>query len=313
MSLKDLIPNTSPIAFPGLFGDWTFTGSAKALDFGNGVYWYGIFIATGMLLAIWFCSKQAKRFGLTEDNVMDAGLWSIPLGVIGARVYYIVFYLDLYRNADGSLDFGRMVRLWDGGLAIYGGVILGFLTAWIVSRVKKFPYLALMDDCVMGVLIGQAIGRWGNFMNREVFGRETTLPWRMRLWAYDGTAYDVHPTFLYESLWNLAGFLLIWLALTKRRRFNGQNLLSYFLWYGLGRFWIEGIREDQLYLFDATLFGQRIPVSQLLSAVLVVVSAALLLIGLRRAKRPAPEPPAERSAEPPAETPAEESAETPAP
>ena len=208
----------------------------------------------------------------------------MPLGIVGARLYYIVFYLDLYRNGDGSLDLARMVRVWDGGLAIYGGVIAGFLTALVVSRVKGFSYLSMMDDIVMGVLIGQILGRWGNFMNREVFGRETALPWRMRLWAADGRFYDVHPTFLYESLWNLAGFLLIWLVVTWRRRFEGENLLCYLLWYGVGRFWIEGIREDQLYLFNATLFGARVPVSQALSAVLAAVSGVLLARGLKRAR-----------------------------
>ncbi len=128
-SLKDIIPNTSPIAFPGLFGDWQFTASAKLLDVGHGIYWYGALIALGLLLGLWFCMKQSGRFGLTEDNVMDTVLWGMPLGVIGARLYYIIFYLDLYRDADGSLDLVRMVRVWDGGLAIYGGVIVGFLTA----------------------------------------------------------------------------------------------------------------------------------------------------------------------------------------
>ena len=285
MSLKDIIPNTSPIAFPGLFGDWRFIGSAKALDAGNGIYWYGVLIALGLLLALWFCMRQAPRFGLTEDNVMDTVLWAMPLGIIGARLYYIIFYLDLYRDSDGSLNFARMVRIWDGGLAIYGGVIAGFLTAYVVSRVKKFPYLSMMDNVVMGVLIGQCIGRWGNFMNREAFGSVTAVPWRMRLWAYDGTAYDVHPTFLYESLWNLAGFLLLWRVLSRRRRFEGQNLLCYLLWYGLGRLWIEGLREDSLYLFGLKLFGAPVRVSQALSAALVVVSAVLLAVKARRSKK----------------------------
>ncbi|MBR3560795.1 MAG: prolipoprotein diacylglyceryl transferase [Oscillospiraceae bacterium] len=282
MSLKDIIRNTSPIAFPGLFGDWQFTASAKAVNIGNGIYWYGIFIALGLLLGLWFCSKHASEFGLSEDNVMDSVLWGMPIGILGARLYYIVFYLDLYRNADGSLDFGKMIRIWDGGLAIYGGVIAGFLTVYILSRVKKFSYLAVMDDLVMGVLIGQSLGRWGNFMNREAFGAVTTVPWRMRLWATTGEFYDVHPTFLYESLWNLIGFLLIWRVLSRRRKFDGQNFLCYFLWYGLGRIWIEGLREDSLYLFGVTLFGAPVRVSQALSAVLIVASAALLIYRLRK-------------------------------
>ena len=288
--LKDIIPNTSPIAFPGLFGDWRFAAPAKALDIGNGIYWYGIFIALGLLLGLWFCTRQAKRFGLTEDNVMDTVLWGMPIGVLGARLYYIVFYLDLYRSADGSLNFARMARIWDGGLAIYGGIIAGFLTAYVVSRVKKFPYLAMMDDIVMGVQIGQTLGRWGNFMNREAFGAVTAVPWRMRLWATDGQYYDVHPTFLYESLWSLAGFLLLWRVVTPRRRFDGQNLLCYFLWYGLGRVWIEGLREDSLYLFGVTLFGAPVRVSQALSAVLILVSAALLAYNLRKTKKESPLP-----------------------
>lgn len=282
MSLQYLIPRTSPIAFPGLFGDWRFTADAKLLDIGNGIYWYGVLIAAGLLLGLWFCMRQAPKFGLTEDNVIDGVLWGMPLGIVGARVYYIIFYLDRFRNADGTLDFAKMPRIWDGGLAIYGGVIAGFLTAYLLCRRKKIPYLALMDDAVMGVLIGQIIGRWGNFMNREVFGVETTLPWRMRLWAYDGQYYDVHPTFLYESLWNLIGLLLIWLVVTKRRRFDGENFLCYLLWYGLGRFWIEGIREDTLFLFDLTFFGQPVRVSRLLSLVLVLVSGGILLYRLRR-------------------------------
>ena len=282
MSLKDIIRNTSPIAFPGLFGDWQFTASAKALDVGNGIYWYGIFIALGLLLGLTFCSRQAHKFGLTEDNIMDSVLWGMPIGILGARLYYIIFYLDLYKNDDGSLNFGKMVRIWDGGLAIYGGVIAGFLTVYVLSRVKKFSSLAVMDDLVMGVLIGQILGRWGNFMNREAFGAVTTVPWRMRLWAVTGEFYDVHPTFLYESLWNLVGFLLIWRVLSKHRKFDGQNFLCYFLWYGLGRVWIEGLREDSLYLFGVTLFGAPVRVSQALSAVLVVVSAALLIYNLQK-------------------------------
>ncbi|MBO4913782.1 MAG: prolipoprotein diacylglyceryl transferase, partial [Oscillospiraceae bacterium] len=248
------------------------------------IHWYGVLIALGLLLGLWLCIKNVPRFSLTEDNVMDTVLWGMPLGIVGARLYYIIFYLDLYKKADGSLDFGQMLRIQDGGLAIYGGVIVAFLTAFILSRVKKFKYLSMMDDIVMGVLVGQLIGRWGNFMNREAFGSVTDVPWRMRLWAYNGQFYDVHPTFLYESLWNLIGVLLIRFVVTPRRRFDGENLLCYFLWYGLGRLWIEGLREDSLYLFDATLFGAPVRVSQALSAVLVIVSGTLLILLLRRHK-----------------------------
>ena len=271
----------APISFPGLFGDWQFTASGKLFDFGNGVYWYGVLLAAGMLVALWFCMRKAPKFGLTDDSVIDMILWAVPACVIGARVYYIVFYLDLYRNLDGSLNLSKMLRIWDGGLAIYGTVIAGFLTAYIFCRIKKLSLWAMTDCCVMGLLIGQAIGRWGNFMNREAFGEETDVFCRMRLWISATDYIDVHPTFLYESLWNVIGLLLIYFVVTKIRRFDGENTCFYFLWYGIGRFWIEGLRTDSLYLFNWTLFGERIRVSQALSFVMVLVSLGVLYYNLK--------------------------------
>ena len=226
-------PNAD-ISFPGLFGDWRFTLSPKLLDIGNGIYWYGVLIAAGLLIALWFCMKRAPRYGLTEDDVIDTVLWAIPFAIVGARVYYVLFYLDQFRLADGSIDWAETYRIWDGGLAIYGGILAAFLTAWLVCRKKQLSLWALADCCVAGFFIGQAIGRWGNFFNREAFGGMTELPWRMRLWI-SGTYYiDVHPTFLYESLWNVAGLLLLCLAVDKVRRFDGENTCFYFLWYGIG-------------------------------------------------------------------------------
>ena len=271
----------SPIRFPGLFGDWTFTASSKALDIGNGIYWYGILIAAGLLLAIVFCLRQRHKYGITEDNLFDGVLWGIPCGVIGARLYYVVFYLDNYRNHDGSFNWSDAVAIWDGGLAIYGGIIAVVIVALILSRVKKFNLWAMMDLVVMGLLIGQAVGRWGNFMNREAFGGETTLPWRMELTLRGGDIVQVHPTFFYESLWNVIGLVLIVFVVSKVRRFDGQNTCFYFLWYGIGRFWIEGLRTDSLYLFDWQLFGQPIRVSQALSLAMIVVSLVLLVYHLK--------------------------------
>ena len=226
-------PNAD-ISFPGLFGDWRFTLSPKLLDIGNGIYWYGVLIAAGLLIALWFCMKRAPRYGLTEDDVIDTVLWAIPFAIVGARVYYVLFYLDQFRLADGSIDWAETYRIWDGGLAIYGGILAAFLTAWLVCRKKQLSLWALADCCVAGFFIGQAIGRWGNFFNREAFGGMTELPWRMRLWI-SGTYYiDVHPTFLYESLWNVAGLLLLCLAVDKVRRFDGENTCFYFLWYASG-------------------------------------------------------------------------------
>lgn len=271
-----------PISFPGLFGDWEFNPSPVAINIGNGIYWYGIIICLGLILAVLFCSKQAKRYGLTEDNVYDMIIWQIPLCIIGARLYYILFYLDRYRNADGSLNWGSMVRVWDGGLAIYGAVITAFFVLLIFCRKKKLSFGAFADLGVMGLLIGQAVGRWGNFMNREAFGGETTLPWRMRLWTSTTEYVEVHPTFLYESLWNLVGLLLIIFLISRARTFDGENTCFYFIWYGIGRSWIEGLRTDSLYLFDWTLFDKPIRVSQALSILLVAAAFVVLVVNKRR-------------------------------
>ena len=177
-----------------------------------------------------------------------------------------------------------MIAVWDGGLAIYGAVIMGVLVAFFYTRHKKIKFGAMTDLAVMGLLLGQVIGRWANFINREAFGAETTLPWRMQLWDTPLTTIEVHPTFFYESLWNLIGLLLILFVISKGRRFDGENTWFYFLWYGLGRSWIEGLRTDSLYLFDWTIMGQPIRVSQALSIVMVIVAVCVLVyqIGFRK-------------------------------
>ena len=281
-ALKDM-----PISFPGLFGDWEFNPDPIAIHIGHGIYWYGIILACAMLAGLFLCMKQAKRFGLTEDNVLDLVLWAVPCCILGSRIYYVIFYLDLYRNADGSLDWGRIIAIWDGGLAIYGTVIAGVIVVLIFTKVKKLRFAAMTDLAVMGLLLGQIIGRWANFINREAFGGLTDLPWRMRLWASASQYIEVHPTFLYESLWNLVGLLLMLFVVTKGRRFDGENTWFYFLWYGLGRAWIEGLRTDSLYLFDWTFMGQPIRVSQALSLVMVVVAAFMLFYNIKIKKRTA--------------------------
>lgn len=273
-----------PISFPGLFGDWEFNPDPVAIHIGHGIYWYGIIIAVGLMVGMLLALKQAKRFGLTEDNVLDIVLWAVPSCIIGSRIYYVVFYLDLYRNADGSLNWGKMIAIWDGGLAIYGTVIVGVVVLFLYCRHKKLKLGAVTDMAVIGLIAGQMIGRWGNFMNREAFGAETTLPWRMRLWTSATEYIEVHPTFLYESLWNLVGLLLLIFVVTKGRRFDGENTWFYFLWYGLGRSWIEGLRTDSLYLFDWTFMGQPIRVSQALSIVMTVVAACMLFYNLKLRK-----------------------------
>lgn len=270
-----------PISFPGLFGDWELNIDPVAIHIGHGIYWYGIILAFAMLAGLYLCMKQAKHYGLTEDNIMDMVLWAVPCCIIGARFYYVLFYLDLYRNTDGSLDWGAMFRIWDGGLAIYGAVIAGVLVALVYTKRHKLPFFAMGDVAVMGLLLGQIIGRWANFINREAFGGETTLPWRMKLWVSQYTSIEVHPTFFYESLWNLIGLLLILFIVSKGRRFDGENTWFYFLWYGLGRSWIEGLRTDSLYLFNWTIGGQPIRVSQALSLVMVFVSLFMLYYNIK--------------------------------
>ena len=271
-----------PISFPGLFGDWSINPDPVAIPIGNGIRWYGIIICAGLIMAVLFCCRQSKKYGITEDNIYDMMIWQIPLCILGARSYYVLFNLGLYRNADNSLNWGKMIAIWDGGLAIYGAVIVAFLVLMVFCRRKKISFGAFADLGCMGLLIGQLVGRWGNFVNREVFGGETALPWRMRVWVTESQFIEVHPTFLYESLWNLAGLLLIVFIISKARTFDGENACFYFIWYGLGRTWIEGVRTDTLKLFGLELFGRPIRVSQLLSVILVIAALGVLFISKRK-------------------------------
>ena len=263
------------ISFP-LLGNWSIDPSASFTLFGRTFYWYGVIIAVGFILAMLYCARHCRRCGIEPDTLYDFLIWMIPLAIIGARLYYVIFQWSDYR--DHPID---ALKIWEGGLAIYGGVIAGLLTGIIWCRKKKIPFGAMADVCAPGLLIGQCIGRWGNFMNREAFGAETTLPWRMQLTTTAGTLVEVHPTFLYESLWNVVGLLLIVFIVAKGRRFDGENTWFYFLWYGIGRFWVEGLRTDSLYLFNWTIGGEPIRVSQALSLVMVLVSAFMLLYNIK--------------------------------
>ena len=274
-----------PISFPGLFGEWSVNPDPVAIPIGNGIRWYGIIICAGLIMAVLFCCKQSKKYGITEDNIYDMMIWQIPLCIIGARSYYVLFNLGMYRNADNSLNWGKMVAVWDGGLAIYGAVVVAFFVLMVFCRRKKIAFGAFADLGCMGLLIGQLVGRWGNFVNREVFGGETSLPWRMRVWVTESQFIEVHPTFLYESLWNLVGLLLIVFIISKVRTFDGENACFYFIWYGLGRTWIEAVRTDTLKLFGLELFGQPIRVSQLLSVILVIGALVVLIINKRKHPR----------------------------
>ena len=271
----------NPIVFPGLGLEFHINRVAFSV-FGKPIYWYGIIIAIGFLLAVTYCYHNAARFGIQKDRVIDLILFAAPGGIIGARIYYVLFYQSLYRNADGSFNWKEAIAIWDGGLAIYGGVIAAVLILLIFCKVNKIKFAAFADLGSYGLFIGQSIGRWGNFCNQEAFGGLTDLPWRMGL-TIAGEYVEVHPTFFYESLWNAVGFLFAHFFLRKHRKFDGEVFLFYLGWYGLGRVWIEGLRTDSLYLF-----GTGIRVSQLLAALCLIVAVVLLLVMLLKVK-PGPE------------------------
>ena len=272
------------ITFP-LLGDFTWNFLPYFTVFGWKIYWYGVIIAIGFLLAVIYVVRHAKEFGLSEDDVIDTLIWAVPLGILGARLYYVIFYRDAggaNPYFDGYNDLRDIIAIWEGGLAIYGGVIGGVIGLLIATRMKKISSRAMLDAISFGLLIGQAIGRWGNFTNREAHGTETTAPWRMGL-VYSYKTFYYHPTFLDESLWNVLGFLLLHFALKKRRKFDGQLFLFYLAWYGLGRLFIEGLRTDSLYVGSTNL-----RVSQLLAGLTCLFSAALILYVLVF-RRPEPE------------------------
>ena len=238
------------------------------------IHLYGVIIATGLILAVLYCSKRADQFGLTEDTLLDGVLWVTPVAILCARIYYCAFSWEMY--ADDPI---RVLYIWEGGIAIYGSVIGAVLGIIVFCKIKKVKIATVLDLVSLGFLIGQAMGRWGNFFNREAFGAETESFFRMGLMkASTGVVTYYHPTFLYESVWNITGFLVLHF-LSRKRRFDGQIALGYLAWYGLGRAFIEGLRTDSLYIGS-------IRVSQLLAAVSCVVALGLLLILSRKMHDP---------------------------
>lgn len=262
--------------------------SVSVFDFD--IAYYGIAIGIGMLLGIMIASWQAKRIGINPEHVMDVAMYGIVFGIIGARAYYVAFSWEMYKG-----DLKSILNLRQGGLAIYGGVIAAIITVIVFAKIKKISATQLFDTVGVGLVTGQAIGRWGNFFNREAFGEYTDNLLAMRLpidavrksdvtelmreniVTMDGIDFiQVHPTYLYESLWCVM-VLIIMVLFTKHRKFDGEVFLIYLLGYGVGRFWIEGLRTDQL-----LLPGIGLPVSQLLAGALVVVS--LVTIVMKRMK-----------------------------
>ena len=270
------------IRFPHLGIEIASLGKGITIG-GFTIAFYGMIIAFGMVMGYLMTAFQAKRTGQEPDLYLDLALWDIVFAVIGARIYYVVFSWDYYKD-----NLSQIFNTRGGGLAIYGGVIAGVITTIIFGKVRKQNFFQLLDTACVGLITGQIIGRWGNFCNREAFGGYTNGLFAMQLkesdvassnlthavlkHIVDGTRYiQVHPTFLYESLWNV-GVLVVLLLFTKHRKYNGQIFLIYLLGYGLGRVWIEGLRTDQL-----IFFGTGVAVSQVLSGVLVVASAGILI------------------------------------
>ena len=272
-AVLETIQRDSVISFPGL-GIFGLNPPASFSVFGHRIYFYGVLFALGFTLGILYCARRSKDFGLKSDDFYDMVILLIPLSILCARIYFVLFRLDEFSGRPLIAYFA----VWEGGIAIYGGIIGGILAIWLVTRRKKLPFLAMLDLTVFGVLIGQIIGRWGNFMNREAFGGQTEIFCRMGLTDPSGHTIYVHPTFLYESLWNLVLFLGLWLWVKKgKRKYDGQMSLLYLFFYGLGRAWIEGLRTDSLYIGHT-----GIRVSQALSLVLVLFAGALLLWERRR-------------------------------
>ena len=258
--------------------------------FGFSIAYYGIVIVTGMMIAIWIAQREAKRTGQNPEQYLDLAMIGIAAGILGARIYYVIFAWDYYKD-----DLLSIFNIRQGGLAIYGGIIGACIAVVLYSRKKKQNFSLLMDTASMSIVFGQIMGRWGNFFNREAFGDYTNNLFAMQLpvsavraneitqkmWDHvvtvNGVEYiQVHPTFLYESLWNV-GVLLFLFWFRKRKKFNGEVFLMYLIGYGLGRIWIEGLRTDQLLLPVVGL-----PVSQLLSGCLVV--GCTILVGWKRKK-----------------------------
>ena len=255
--------NFSVISFPFLNLE---VNPPRVLSLGPlDIHLYGLAIALGLMLAVMYASRRSKEFGLKEDDLMDGVLWVTPFAIVCARIYYCAFSWEDY-----AADPISVLYIWNGGIAIYGGVIGAVLGVIVFCRIKKLKVAMVLDLVLMGFLIGQSLGRWGNFFNREAFGAETDSFFRMGLLnEKTGITTYYHPTFLYESLWNAAGLVLLHFA-SKRRKYDGQIALCYAAWYGLGRCMIEGLRVD-------SLWWGPFRVSQLLAGISCVTAVGVLI------------------------------------
>ena len=262
------------VSFPGLgIENWEINRVAFSIGSFN-VYWYGVVIATGLLLAVIYAYVNADRYGVDRSKLFDCVIVGIITSVIGARVYYIAFY---------SGDWSSFFDIRDGGIAIYGAIIGALIGGLTMAKIRKHPFLPLLDVTMVGFLIGQALGRWGNFFNQEAFGYQTDNIFRMisENTIIDGKVVAVHPCFLYESVWCALGFVFLDIFNRKFQKYHGQVFYLYMVWYGLERMIVEGLRTDSLYL-PFQVFGWDIRVSQALSAILVVVGIVLLIVNRKK-------------------------------
>lgn len=288
----DRIKDTTEIYFPEL--GWRFHIDPTAFTVGGlAIQWYGILITTGLLLALLYCFPKMKRFGLDADRAVDAVIGGVLGGIIGARLYYVLFNFSEFKKDSFGETLKSAANIRSGGLAIYGGIIGALLVGLLMCKIRKVRKLPMLDITVLGFLIGQGVGRWGNFVNQEAFGTNTSSFFGMTggeiqntiiretqeggsMYAHDQATMmwekAVHPCFLYESLWCILGFIILsWYS--KHRKYDGQIFLMYLSWYGIERAFVEGLRTDSLYIGDSNL-----RISQLLSIVLVVVSVILQIV-----------------------------------
>ena len=259
------------VSFPNLgIGQIKLNPTAIQITDTISIRWYAILICIGMIVAFFICNNIRKRVDISEDDFLDCVLYTIPIAFIGARLAYVLGDLNSFHS------FMDVISIWNGGLAIYGGIITAAISVFVICKIKKCDWRSMVDILAFGLIIGQIIGRWGNFINIEVYGIQTNLPWAMGIGYYgEGADILVHPLFLYESLWNLIGFILIY-GYMDLRKFKGEIFLWYTAWYGLGRGLMEPLRDSQ---YNLHLFGVRI---MMVLAIALCIASVIAIIILRK-------------------------------
>lgn len=241
--------------------------------FGHDIRWYALLMCSAFVIGLILAKYRTKKSGLNPDYIYDVFIAIIPLAVIGARLYYVAFNWDYY-----SIYPDQIIAVWNGGLAIHGGIIGGILGLYIVCKIHKIPLLKMMDILSPSLILGQAIGRWGNYFNMEAYGRETALPWAITVYEASKGYIHVHPTFLYESIWDVLVFFVLILLIDKKKKSDGVTVCWYFILYSIGRFFVEGLRTDSLYFM-----GLR--AAQLVSIFCIIAGSTALIIIRNHAKR----------------------------